>query len=181
MAFLERRAAPYALAAGVLLLAASAAASAAELPTVVLVVRHAEKASPTAKDPQLSAAGKARARALTRALGSAGVGFVYDTEFQRTQATVAPLAAKLGLTPVHWKADDVPGLIKEIQASRRGQIVLVCAHSNTVPAIVTGLAGTAVEEIPDEVFDNLYVVTLPADGPGRATLLKYGAPSPSRP
>jgi len=53
-----------------------------------------------------------------------------------------------------------------------GRTVLVCGHSNTVPALVRGLGGGAVE-IPDERFDALVVLTR-AGGEVRTLVLGYG-------
>lgn len=146
--------------------------------TTVLVVRHAEKASPTAKDPHLSAAGKARAKDLAHAAGAAGVTAVYATHLRRTQETVAPLAAALRLTPVVKQADQTEELVTEIQTTRRGQTVLVCGHSDTVPEIVKRLTGVVVDPIPDTRFDGLYVVTLEENESGRVTRVRYGKPTP---
>jgi broad specificity phosphatase PhoE len=146
--------------------------------TTVLVVRHAEKASPTAKDPHLSAAGKLRAKDLAHAAGATGVTAIYATNFQRTQETVAPLAAALHLTPVVKNADLTEELVEEIKTTRQGQTVLVCGHSDTVPDIVKRLSGVVVDPIPDTRFDGLYVVTLASDEPGRATRVRYGKPTP---
>jgi broad specificity phosphatase PhoE len=151
---------------------------AADRATAVLVVRHAEKASATATDPALSSAGQARARALAHVLGSAGISAIYVTQYQRTRATVTPLATKLGLTPVERPGADTPGLLSDIQNNRSGQTVLVSGHSNTVPEIIEGLTGVPMEDVPDAQYDNLYVVTLPAAGAASLTHLKYGAPTP---
>ena len=162
------------LAAAILLAAGTASAQV----TTVLVVRHAEKASPTAKDPHLSAAGKVRAKDLAHAAGAAGVTAIYATHFQRTQETVAPLAALLHLTPIVKNADQTEELVEEIKTTRRGQTVLVCGHSDTVPDIVKRLSGVVVDPIPDTRFDGLYVVTLNDDETGRATRVRYGKPTP---
>jgi hypothetical protein len=55
---------------------------------------------------------------------------------------------------------------------------VVAGHSNTVPQIITALTGTALPDIPDAQFDNLYVVTLPHRGPAAVTHLKYGVRTP---
>jgi broad specificity phosphatase PhoE len=161
-------------AAAILLAAGTASAQV----TTVLVVRHAEKASPTAKDPHLSAAGKVRAKDLAHAAGAAGVTAIYATNFQRTQETVAPLAALLHLTPVVKNADQTEELVEEIKHTRRGETVVVCGHSDTVPDIVKRLSGVVVDPIPDTRFDGLYVVTLNQDETGRATRVRYGKPTP---
>lgn len=161
-------------AAAILLAAAPAWAQV----TTVLVVRHAEKASAGGKDPHLSAAGKVRAKDLAHAAGASGVTAIYATHFQRTQETVAPLAAALGLTPIVKSADLTEELVEEIKNTRRGQTVLVCGHSDTVPDIVKRLSGVVVDPIPDTRFDGLYVVTLHHDETGRATRVRYGKPTP---
>jgi 2,3-bisphosphoglycerate-dependent phosphoglycerate mutase len=153
-------------------------AVAGDAATTVLLVRHAEKATDVrTSDPDLSAAGQARAQALAHVAGSAQVAAIYATQYKRTQQTVAPLAALLGLTPVQHPAADVNGLAQAIRTNWSGRTVLVAGHSNTVPQIVTALTGTPMAEIPDEQYDNLYVVVLPPEGGSQVTNLKYGAPT----
>lgn len=160
-------------------LSAARPAGAADAPTVVLVVRHAEKASATATDPPLSVAGKARARVLAHVAGDAGVSAIFVTQFKRTKMTAAPLAAKLHLTPIERNAADTAGLVADIQANHAGKTVLAAGHSNTVNEIVRALTGTAMDEIPDTQFDNLFVVTIPnGAAAGTVTHLKYGARTP---
>jgi broad specificity phosphatase PhoE len=147
-------------------------------PTTVILVRHAEKAAAPSGDPHLSAAGKARARVLAHVAGATEAAAIYVTQYQRTRETVAPLAAKLDLTPIQHPAADTPGLVNTIQSSWSGRTVVVCGHSNTVPEIVEALTGAPMADIPDAQFDNLYVVVVPPGGPGRTTHLKYGARTP---
>lgn len=162
-----------------LALGGAAFAHAADAPTVVMVVRHAEKASATAKDPPLSVAGKARARALAHVAGAAGVSAIYVTQFQRTKATAAPLAAQLHLTPIEHAAADTAGLVAAVRSDQIGKTVLIAGHSNTVNEIVAALTGTPMDELPDSQYDNLFVVTVPAGAAtGTLTHLKYGARTP---
>src|ERR1043165_3577701 len=79
-------------------LLAFAAASCARAPqgsTVVIVVRHAEKAS-DAEDSPLNDAGVQRAQALANVAGDAGVSAVYTTQFRRSHDTARPLAESTG-------------------------------------------------------------------------------------
>ena len=65
---------------------------------VVLLVRHAERASqPT--DSVLSSRGKKRAECISNLLRDAGVKDIFVTQFVRTQQTAEPLAKKIGLHP----------------------------------------------------------------------------------
>jgi broad specificity phosphatase PhoE len=174
MARAIRRFLRFPLAAAVLLAAVPVSAQV----TTVLVVRHAEKMATGGNDPHLSRAGKVRAQDLAHAAGASGVTAIYATNFLRTQETVAPLAAALGLTPIVMNADQTEQLVEEIKTNRRGQTVLVCGHSNTVPEIVAGLSGVVIEPIPDTRYDGLYVVTRNDDESGRATRVRYGKPTP---
>jgi phosphohistidine phosphatase SixA len=141
------------------------AAPAIAQPTV-FVVRHAERAdaspgsSPTmSSDPDLSAAGHARAASLATVLKDAGITAIFVTEYKRTQQTAAPLAKALGITPTIVKATD-PGLTAAIQQATGN--VLVVGHSNTVPGTIKNLGVGAPLTVGDDEFDNLFIVT-----PGR--------------
>jgi len=153
--------------------------------TVVLVVRHAEKAGPSGDVP-LSDVGHARARALVSLGREAGVSAVITTQFQRTRQTGAPLAEALGITP---EVANVQGTVPEhasaiaamVRQRHAGKSVLVVGHSNTVPAIVHALGGPRLPDICDEVYDDLFTVIVPADGTVRVVHSRYGAPTPAGP
>ena len=132
---------------------------------MVIVVRHAERADDGASpgtsmtaspDPELSAAGKARAQKLAAMLGDAGITAIYTTEYKRTKDTAAPLAAKTGVTAEVVLARDAVALIAKIKSHKTGA-VLVVGHSNTVPAVVKALGGSAATMADDE-YDSMYFV-----------------------
>ncbi len=145
--------------------------------TVVYVVRHAEKQDATS-DPPLSQTGHERAAELRRILSKCGVQVIHQTEFRRTQQTVAPLAAVLGLTPVQLPANDVAAIASEIQGTERGKVIVVAGHSNTVPDLIHQLTGITVPAIPETEFDNLYQVILPRCGSKRVLHMEYGMQTP---
>src|SRR5215831_12421133 len=68
--------------------------------TVVIVVRHADKDTIPKDDPPLTAAGVARAQALSAALKHAAVQAVITTQLLRSQQTGRPLADAMGLTMI---------------------------------------------------------------------------------
>ncbi|MBK9242693.1 MAG: histidine phosphatase family protein [Acidobacteria bacterium] len=132
---------------------------------MVIVVRHAERADDGASpgtsmtaspDPELSEAGKARAQKLAAMLGDAGIAAIYTTEYRRTKDTGAPLAAKVGVAAEVVLARDAAALIAKITSHKTGA-VLVVGHSNTVPAVVKALGGSAVTMADDE-YDSMYFV-----------------------
>lgn len=143
-------------------------------PVTVLIVRHAEKAAEPADDPPLTADGQKRAALLARMAGSSGASAAFATQYLRTQQTVEPLAAGLGLTVQQRDAADVDGLVEQVLAENRGRTVVIAGHSNTVPMLVEKLTGTPVPAIEETEYDNLYVVTASAAGQGTALRLRYG-------
>lgn len=179
---LSRRALLLALALSPLAGCAPALARSAAGPTTVVVVRHAERASETDRDSPLSPAGEARARALADALADAGISAVLATRYQRTQNTARPLAERLGL-PVQIEESgtdaetSAQALAERIRTRHAGQTLLVVGHSNTVPLIVRVLGGSEVGPLRSGDYDNLFVVTVPAQGPARTIRTRYGAPA----
>ncbi|AHG88922.1 Phosphoglycerate mutase [Gemmatirosa kalamazoonensis] len=157
----------------------------AAAPTVVVLVRHAEKAAEPATDPALTPAGEARAQALAAALADAHVDAVLSTPYARTRATAAPLAARAGLTPeiVPIGAGGAPehaaAVAAAIRGKHRGHTVLVVEHSNTIPAVIRALGGPAMKDLCDAQYASLFVLVLPNDG-GAARLVRstYGAADP---
>ncbi len=111
-----------------------------------------------ASDPDLSAAGHARAESLARVLKDAGVTAIYATEFKRTQETAAPLAKAIGVPVTTVPSKDLAALVTHIKAAKGN--VLVVGHSNTVPDIVKALGVTAPVTVEDGDYDNLFVVRL---------------------
>jgi broad specificity phosphatase PhoE len=172
------RALPMAAAIG--LVAVAAAGGQSRGPITAIVVRHAEKAAAPADDPLLTAAGEARARDLLAAVRDAGVSAIITTQFVRTRATAQPTAAALGLTPEVVTAGGATHAQDVALAIRKhaGQTVLVVGHSNTVPAIIEALGGKRPAAICDPNYDDLFVVTIAADGKVGVVHSRYGAPSP---
>ncbi len=143
-------------------------------PVTVFVVRHAEK-GPENPDPDLTAAGTARAAALAHVLGDAKVTAIITSEFRRTRATAVPLATKLGLTAEIIEAGKMDALMARLKGLSSGGRALVVSHSNLVPTIVERLSGQKVGELTDADYDRLYSVTLWPDGRATVLYLHFGA------
>jgi len=142
------------------------AAARAELTTVVLV-RHAEKGDDDPRDPGLSPSGVARAEALASLLANTGVTHLFTSEFRRTQATLAPLATRVGVAPVARPAREFGQLAAELRGLPAGSVAVVAGHSNTVPALARAL-GVELRDLVDSaggkvldeaVYDRVWVVT----------------------
>lgn len=151
--------------------------------TIVMLVRHAEKASETEDDPELSPVGRSRAEALAAALADAGVASVVVTQRRRTGLTAAPLTARQGLVP-----DTVPTggtvashaarVAARIRERHLGRTVLVVGHSNTIPPIMAALGAPALPDICDGTYDHLFILVLRDGIASGLTRARFGAASP---
>lgn len=148
----------------------------AQSESYVVLARHAEKEA--GDDPDLTAAGRARAAALAHALSQWPIEAVFVSQFTRTQATARPLERRFALEATVVDARDVEGLADRIRADRRRAVAII-GHSNTVPAIIRALGVEEAPQIAEHEYDDLFVVRLSADGGAHLLHFKYGAPTPS--
>jgi broad specificity phosphatase PhoE len=138
---------------------------------VVFVVRHAEK-QPAGKDPALSPAGEARARALAALLGNAEVGAIYTSELRRTAQTAEPLAKARGIAPRVFPARDVTALVRVLR-EHPSERALVVGHSDTVPKILAALGCSEKITLADQEYDALFVVVPHEGGGAMLVRLRY--------
>lgn len=134
--------------------------------TTLLLVRHAEKANDGSENPPLTIQGMRRARLLRDMLVSSGIQAIYATRFTRNQQTVQPLADSLGIPVITYEADPDPSrFISDILTQHRGQRVLICGHSNTVPNMLNFLTGeNTYTELASTAYNHLFVVHVLAKG-----------------
>ena len=160
--------------------APSVAPTTAAPPTVVMLVRHAEKAAQPAQDPPLSDGGAARAQALVAVARDAGVKAIISTQYLRTRNTVDPTAKALSITPEIVNAGPMPQHAKAVAdqvMKHAGATVLVVGHSNTIPAIVGALGAPQPRDLCESEYDQLFVVVIGDGGPPRLIRSRYGAAS----
>lgn len=152
----------------------------AQSSTVVIVVRHAEKATDDPRDPTLSEAGQSRALALAKALEHTGLDAAYSTQYRRTRLTAEPAAKAAGIEVQVRPIDGgnastyAADLARDLRALPAGSTVLVVGHSNTVPGIVAALSGQAAAEMPETEYDRFTLVVLREDGAGDVIQSRYG-------
>ncbi len=146
--------------------------------TKIFIVRHAEKE--TGKDPVLTATGNARAGDLMRVLRNEGIQKIYLSQFKRTQNTADSMRMQLNINTVQYMADTLcDDLISTImEHGDFGKTILIIAHSNTIPYIIRklGVKGYPYGDIPDNEFDNLFVITYKKEK-AKLKSEKYGAKS----
>jgi len=150
--------------------------------TTIILVRHAEKDPSIAEDPPLSAAGAARALQLGQLFGSTPppgrLTAILTSPALRCQLTVAPLAARLGLTPVILPAaahsDAAEAVVRQLLRDYDGGRVLLAAHADNIPAIVAALSGRAdIPSIAGADYGTITIVTVPRLGKANLLRLHY--------
>jgi broad specificity phosphatase PhoE len=148
--------------------------------TVVVIVRHADKAAQPAGDPPLTEVGTTRAQALAEMLRHSNVGAVLHTPTIRTRDTALPTARQFGLTPevlplgpaaVHAE------VVAEAVRKHAGKTVLVVGHSNTIMKYVAALGGPTRPDLCDHEYDGIYTLVI-AHGETRLVQGRYGPPNP---
>ncbi|MEY2539261.1 MAG: hypothetical protein QOG67_3001 [Verrucomicrobiota bacterium] len=135
-----------------------ACASVASAQPIVVIVRHAEKASNGGNDPELSPAGQFRADALASMLKDSGITAIFTTEFNRTQETAAPTAKSIGITPTVVPAKEVATLVSKLHELNGN--ALVVGHGNTIPDLVKALGIDAAVNISEDDYTEFFIVTL---------------------
>jgi len=125
---------------------------------VIVIVRHAEKATNGGSDTDLSAAGRARADSLARILKDSGITGIFTSEFKRTQETAAPTATSAQLTPTVVAAKDTAALVANLHQLNGN--ALVVGHGDTIPNLVKALGINVPVNISDADYLELFIVTL---------------------
>ncbi|WP_375435505.1 histidine phosphatase family protein [uncultured Hymenobacter sp.] len=158
---------------------------AANQPTTIYIVRHAEKdLTPNLPDPSLTPEGQQRALALRDTLlRRKPWAAVFSTATSRTRTTAEPLAQVLKLPIQDYDPKQLPALARRIRQSYPGETVLVVGHSNTILETAEAFgAPRPVPTIGDNEYDYLLEVKLPRDSTQAATAVarRYGGSSAGR-
>jgi hypothetical protein len=149
--------------------------------TTVFIVRFAEVTDMDDPNPGLSPAGRRRARALARVLGTvdmfSGVNAIFATEFRNSQETAEPIAKLLDLPVQIVEAENLRGLRDMIRFEHKGEMVLVVTDRNGMARLVSRLNGRRnLPPVADTEHDNIYIVSIPWYGKVETVGIKYGAP-----
>jgi broad specificity phosphatase PhoE len=151
----------------------------------VYIVRHAEKSTNPPQDPDLTAEGRKRAENLAQELKNKGITEVYSTDTRRTRQTAEPFSLQSDIPVQIYKNDTLLKFLYHVLDAEKN--TLIVGHSNTTIQMLTELGlKPGIKSIPDNDYDNLFIVTLKSkEGTGGYNLkLKektYGKKSPSAP
>ena len=144
-------------------------------PTILFLLRHAEKDTTIKQDPPLTEKGQARAELLAGQLSGAGITTIFASDYERTRATAAPLPEELGLDIQLYDAKAAAqDLIPAFITGREGEHLLIVGHSNTVPAMLNSIVGEQrYEQLAEQEYDKLFMVSLSANGEAQVTTLSF--------
>lgn len=148
--------------------------------TTLVIVRHAERGS-QGRDPDLTEAGRERAKRLVGVVKDAGVDTVYTSETTRTKSTAAGVVGAMGIAKERQREYDSnasPSVLAErLLAEEGGHVILVVGHSHVIPKLLTAL-GWETGPMGDSDYDDVYVVTIAS---GKATgLIRTAYPAAGR-
>jgi 2,3-bisphosphoglycerate-dependent phosphoglycerate mutase len=163
------------LVAGLILAASPAPATSqasgpdADGPSLVVLVRHAERAGPSADDPGLTPIGAERALVLARLLEDAEITRIHSSDTRRTRETALPLARHGGLEIEIYDHRDLERLAAQLLTMPGRHLVV--GHSNTTDEMSVLLGGDSHGPIVEAwEYDRLYFLT-PRPGGGMETIM----------
>jgi phosphohistidine phosphatase SixA len=146
--------------------------------TTVVVLRHAERQSLLDSHSLLSDAGLRRAQNLVPLLETFRPSALYASDLERTQQTLAPVAAKLGMKPLIRPRGGSEALAAEILREQRGHTVVVCWHHDLMAKLVRALGVKGpVPYLSFDSYDWLWIVHVPAKGEATLEERLQSAPS----
>lgn len=149
----------------------------AQKPTIIYLVRHAEKVTtdPTNKDPSLTEKGQKRALDLAKKLKNQKLSAVYCTDYQRIKFTAQPIAEKQNITLKIYDPKNLKAFIEKVLQGNKGKKVLIVGHSNTVLETIEALGGKRpMTAISDNEYDYFFTVKISAEGLVKVYFEYYG-------
>jgi 2,3-bisphosphoglycerate-dependent phosphoglycerate mutase len=140
--------------------------------TTFILVRHAEKEE--GKDPELTAAGNARAQRLSDQLKNEQISAVYSTATNRTMNTARPTATKHQVDIKTYDAANPAEFANQLISQHRGQTVLIVGHSNSTPMLANALSGkNELSRFDESDYGNLVTVNISAKGKKTLSTKRY--------
>lgn len=145
-----------------LLLAANGNVSAQYRRLTVILLRHAEK-DLTIEDeinPALSAVGKLQAEKLIEVANKYQPDAIFSTDYERTRATVRPLARKRRALTVIYDERNLSAM-KDLILSGKYKRLVIVGHNNTTPELVNMLLNREkYQPLGENEYDKIWIVKI---------------------
>ena len=143
----------------------------------IYIVRHAEKSTEPANDPHLTNAGRLRSDALRDLLKEKKIKAIYSTETSRTKETGMPLSALINVPIEYYRNDSLSSFINTI--IKQNKNTLIIGHSNTCVNMINSLPlQHTTLFIPDNKYDNMFIIEVKSGKAFKIINAHYGAVSP---
>ena len=137
-----------------------------------ILVRHAEKEA--GDNPGLTDTGLDRSLKLAELLKKEDITAIFSTDYNRTKATVNPLAEASGKNLQLYTPMDEAFLPSLFDDYPKGGLFVIAGHSNTVPGLVNQLSGQdQFQQIDEKDYNNLFIVVASTVGNGSVIQLTY--------
>ncbi len=141
-----------------------------EKQSTYILVRHAEKIT-SQPNPGLTEAGLARAAKLAALLDGIKIDQIMSTDYNRTQATAAPLAKAKKLEVQSYDPSMQKDLFTDLAVFNKKNVVVV-GHSNTIPKLANVLIGKDVfADYSEDNYSQLLIISVTQ--PGVATYERF--------
>jgi broad specificity phosphatase PhoE len=149
----------------------------AQKPTIIYVVRHAEKVTTdiTNKDPLLTEKGQKRALDLAKKLKKQKLSAIYCTDYQRIKLTAQPISEKQNIIIQIYNPKNLKAFAEKLLQENKSKKVLIVGHSNTVLETIEALGGKRpIASISDNEYDYFFSIKISVDGLVEVESGRYG-------
>ena len=156
--------------------------SSPDQPSLIVIIRHADRAASPADDPPLSDEGKARAQELVRVLKGIDFSMVITSQTKRARETAAPIAEALNIAtevvPLTSRGSPEVYLnaVKAAADKNSGKSVLIVTHTQRIGSVIEAFGGPKILTMCEESFDHLFLL-VPRQVGSKFIALRYGKPS----
>ncbi|MCR9132045.1 MAG: histidine phosphatase family protein [bacterium] len=142
--------------------------------TLLIFVRHTEKADDGTRNPPLSFEGIERANALVSKLVNTPLAAIYSTDYKRTIMTATPTAFHFELPVLTYDFSNLDAFLDGVIAENRGKAVLIVGHSNTTPRLINMvLREDKLSQIDEKQYGDLFWVYIKSMGEGELTVSSF--------
>ncbi len=136
--------------------------------TLLIFVRHTEKADDGTRNPPLNPKGLERANALTKKLAAMPLSAIYSTNYKRTLMTATPTAFHFELPVYTYDFNNLEAFLNNVITQNKGTAVLIVGHSNTTPNLINlVMEEDRLEQIDEKHYGDLFLLYTKAFGKTR--------------
>ncbi|EAS19223.1 putative phosphoglycerate mutase family protein [Flavobacteria bacterium BBFL7] len=131
--------------------------------TTFYFIRHAEKRTDQGSDPELTEEGKKRADAWVNYFFLKNVDHIISSDYKRTKATAAPLAAAHDMDVELYDVSNTKAL--DLLEKYRGKTVALFGHSNTINEYTNQLQNDSIyNPLEDNDYESYFYVRVSESG-----------------